>query len=70
LEFLREKITEAPLAATLGNVAFMQSGNYSAFANFLDDFSGTSASTNKIFGAMPTLRTSSANLIFSRTTGR
>jgi outer membrane receptor protein involved in Fe transport len=53
LEFLRENITEAPLAATLGNVAFMPSVGYSAFANFLDDFSGPSASTNKIFGATP-----------------
>ena len=53
LELLRENITEAPLAATLGNVAFTQSGDYSAFANFLDDFSGPSASTNRIFGATP-----------------
>jgi outer membrane receptor protein involved in Fe transport len=53
LEFLRENIKQAPLAATLGNVSFMDSVGYSAFANFLDDFSGPSASTNRVFGATP-----------------
>jgi Carboxypeptidase regulatory-like domain len=51
VEFLRQNITEAPAAAALGKVAFMQSVGYSAFANFLDDFSGPSASSNRVFGA-------------------
>jgi hypothetical protein len=53
VEFVRQNITEAPAAATEGKVAFMPSTGYSAFANFLDDFSGPSAVNGKIFGATP-----------------
>jgi hypothetical protein len=52
-EFLRQGVTQQGAAATLGNVAFRPSTGYSAFANFLDDFSGPSASINKVFGATP-----------------
>ena len=53
LELARLNITETSAAATLGKVAFMQSPGYSAFANFLDDFSGPSASSNRVFGVAP-----------------
>jgi hypothetical protein len=53
VEFFRQNITEAASAATLGRVAFMPSSGYSAFANFLDDFSGSSASVSRVFGAAP-----------------
>ena len=53
VEFLRQNLTETPQAGTLGSVAFLQSTGYSAFANFLDDFSGPSASTSRVFGATP-----------------
>jgi hypothetical protein len=53
VEFFRQNITEVASAATLGKVAFVPSAGYSAFANFLDDFSGPSASTNRVFGAAP-----------------
>src|SRR5215469_7203249 len=53
VEFVRQNITEAPAAATEGKIAFMPSTGYSAFANFLDDFSGPSAVNGKIFGATP-----------------
>jgi len=53
VEFLRQNITEAPVAATVGKVAFVPSTSYSAFANFLDDFSGPSAVNAKVFGATP-----------------
>lgn len=52
-EFLRESITQAPAANTLGSVSFTNAVGYSAFANFLDDFSGPSASTSRVFGATP-----------------
>src|SRR4029077_19249032 len=50
---LRQNITEAPAAATAGRGAFMPSAGYSAFANFLDDFSGSPAVNAKVFGATP-----------------
>lgn len=53
VEFLRQTVTQAPAAATLGTIAFTNSTGYSAFANFLDDFSGPSASTARVFGATP-----------------
>jgi hypothetical protein len=53
VEFFRQNITQAPPAATLGKIAFMPSVGYSAFANFLDDFSGPSAVANRVFGAAP-----------------
>jgi hypothetical protein len=53
VELLRRNFTETPQAATLGSVAFLPSTSpgYSAFANFLDDFSGPSASITRVFGA-------------------
>ncbi|HYM11770.1 MAG TPA: hypothetical protein VEU62_13630 [Bryobacterales bacterium] len=53
VEFFRQNITEAASAATLGRVGFVPSVGYSAFANFLDDFSGPSASVARVFGATP-----------------
>jgi hypothetical protein len=50
-EFLRQRITEQRGANDLGNISFTNAVGYSAFANFLDDFSGPSASTNRVFGA-------------------
>jgi hypothetical protein len=40
LEFLRQLATQRPNAYPLGEVDFNNSHGYSAFANFLDDFSG------------------------------
>jgi outer membrane receptor protein involved in Fe transport len=51
VEFLRQTVTQALAASTLGNIAFVQGGGYSAFANFLDDFSGPSAKIARVFGA-------------------
>jgi hypothetical protein len=53
VEFLRQNITETPAAATVGKVGFLPSTDYSAFANFLDDFSGPSAVNARVFGATP-----------------
>ena len=53
MEFLRQAITQAPAAYTLGAITFTNALGYSAFANFLDDFSGPSASITRVFGAMP-----------------
>jgi hypothetical protein len=55
VELLRQNFTEAPQAATSGTVAFLPSTSvgYSAFANFLDDYSGPSASITRVFGATP-----------------
>jgi hypothetical protein len=51
VEFLRQNLTELPAAATVGKVAFLPSTGYTAFANFLDDFSGPSAMNARVFGA-------------------
>jgi hypothetical protein len=53
VELLRQNFTQTAQAATLGSVAFLPSPGYSAFANFLDDFSGLSASIIRVFGATP-----------------
>jgi TonB dependent receptor len=53
VEFLRETVTQAPAASTLGTISFTNAVGYSAFANFLDDFSGPSASVTRVFGATP-----------------
>jgi hypothetical protein len=55
VEFVRQNLTETPQAATSGSVAFLPSTPlaYSAFANFLDDFSGPSSSIRRVFGAAP-----------------
>ena len=51
VEFLRQTITQARGANDLGSISFTNAVGYSAFANFLDDFSGPSATTNRVFGA-------------------
>lgn len=51
VEFVRQNVSESPAAATVGKVTFQPSAGYSAFANFLDDFSGPSAVNNRVFGA-------------------
>jgi hypothetical protein len=53
VEFLRQSITQAPAANTLGTISFTNAVGYAAFANFLDDFSGPSASVTRVFGATP-----------------
>ena len=50
VEFLRESVTQAFAGATLGTISFMPSSGYSAFANFLDDYSGASAKISRLFG--------------------
>lgn len=51
VEFLRQLITQQRGANDLGSLSFNNAVGYSAFANFLDDFSGQSAMTNRVFGA-------------------
>jgi hypothetical protein len=51
VEFLRQTATQLPSGARLGNISYQNSIGYSAFANFLDDFSGPSAITTRVFGA-------------------
>src|SRR5262249_48170047 len=51
VEFLRQLITQQRGANDLGAISFNNAVGYSAFANFLDDFSGASANTNRVFGA-------------------
>jgi hypothetical protein len=55
MEFIRQAITQAPAANTLGTISFTNANalGYSAFANFLDDFSGPSALISRVFGATP-----------------
>ena len=55
VELIRQNIIETPAAATAGHIAFVPTanGSYSAFANFLDDFSGPSAVNTRVFGATP-----------------
>ena len=50
VEFLQQFVT-AQSAATKGSIGYTNSPGYSAFANFLDDFSGPSASITIVFGA-------------------
>jgi hypothetical protein len=50
VELLRQTTTEARAASDLGTISFTNAVGYSAFANFLDDFSGPSASTMRAFG--------------------
>jgi hypothetical protein len=49
-EILRETVRQAFAGATLGNISFTPSAGYSAFANFLDDYSGPSAKIARLFG--------------------
>jgi hypothetical protein len=51
VEFLRQQVTEQRGANDLGSISFTNAVGYSALANFLDDFSGPSASTSRVFGA-------------------
>ena len=51
VEFLRQLITQQRGANDLGMVSFTNAVGYSAFSNFLDDFSGPSGSTSRVFGA-------------------
>ena len=50
-EFLRQVITQQRGANDLGSISFTNAVGYSAFANFLDDFSGANGSALKDFGA-------------------
>jgi hypothetical protein len=50
-EILRESITQQRAANDLGTINFAIATGYSAFANFLDDFSGPSVSASRVFGA-------------------
>lgn len=53
VELVRQLITQARGINSLGSIAFRDATalGYSAFANFLDNFSGPSASVNRTFGA-------------------
>ena len=51
VEFLRQLVTQQRGANDLGSISYTDSVGYSAFANYLDDFSGPSASISRTFGA-------------------
>jgi hypothetical protein len=51
VEFLRQLATQRPNSWFLGEVDYANAPGYSAFANFLDDFSGPNALIRKDFGA-------------------
>jgi hypothetical protein len=53
LEFLRQFATQRPSAVYLGDLGYLNTPGlgYSAFANFLDDFSGGPSNATKDFGA-------------------
>jgi hypothetical protein len=53
VEFLQQFVTQQRAANDLGSISFTASSslNYSAFANYLDDFSGPSGVINKVFAA-------------------
>jgi hypothetical protein len=51
VEILRQLVTQQRAANDLGSISFNNAVGYSAFANFLDDFSGTSAATTRVFGS-------------------
>jgi hypothetical protein len=53
VEVLRQLVTEQRAANDLGSIPFNNANavGYSAFANFLDDFSGLSATATRVFGA-------------------
>jgi hypothetical protein len=51
VEFLRELIKEGQGGNVLGSISFNSSTGYSAFANFLDDFSGASGVLSRGFGS-------------------
>jgi hypothetical protein len=52
LEIVQQLITQQRGANDLGSISYTNSVGYSAFANFLDDFSGPApANANRVFGA-------------------
>jgi outer membrane receptor protein involved in Fe transport len=51
VEFLRQVITQQRGANDLGMISYTDAVGYSALANFLDDFSGPSGITSRVFGA-------------------
>jgi hypothetical protein len=51
VECLKQRVTQQRGANDVGAFSFMASSGYSAFANFLDDFSGSSGSITRVFGA-------------------
>jgi hypothetical protein len=51
VEFLKQLASEGPGSLYLGQLTYRDAAGYSAFANFLDDFSGPSGSAQKDFGA-------------------
>jgi hypothetical protein len=51
VEFLQQTVTQARGVNDLGTINFTNSVGYSAFANYLDDFSGPSAASTSAFGA-------------------
>jgi outer membrane receptor protein involved in Fe transport len=51
VEFLGQRATQRPFAYTLGEYNYTASAGYSAFANFLDDFSGPSGRIRRTIGA-------------------
>ena len=52
LEFLRQLATQLPASRSLGVFIYTDATGYSAFANFLDDFSGPSGRARRDFGAI------------------
>jgi hypothetical protein len=50
IEFLRLLASQLPNAVLTGRVTYTDGGGYSAFANFLDDFSGPSGRWTRDFG--------------------
>jgi outer membrane receptor protein involved in Fe transport len=51
VEFLRQLAWQLPAAYSQGRLIYQNAPGYSAFANFLDDFSGPSGQARKDFGA-------------------
>jgi outer membrane receptor protein involved in Fe transport len=51
MEFLKQLATQRPNSRYLGGLTYTDAAGYSAFANFLDDFSGPSGVAQKDFGA-------------------
>jgi hypothetical protein len=50
-EFLKQLASQRPSAVYNGKIVYLDAAGYSAFANFLDDFSGPSGSVQRDFGA-------------------
>ncbi|OFW34670.1 MAG: hypothetical protein A3J28_03405 [Acidobacteria bacterium RIFCSPLOWO2_12_FULL_60_22] len=50
VEFLQQSATQRPAANSEGEIIYTNAAGYSAFANFLDDFSGPSGRARKAFG--------------------